>query len=322
MFDGIANQSVAVLPLAGAMPSAQIIVDGLKRAQADAILIAPPFLEQIAKSPEILEFITSNVETVTYGGGDVSQWSGDALASKVKLFNFNGSTETAIFPLLRPSGDYPSEDWKYMHPHPAAGLEFRPSTDGLFEAVIIRNTTYEDEQRVFKIFPHLKEYPTKDLWAPHPSKTGLWTYHGRADDTFNTKSGYLCDPIPMEHNVSKHPEVRAILMVGNGRFQPALIIERVDDQPMSPAAEQKLNAELWPLIQEANQKYKWGARVSKSHILYTTPQQPMRRAGKGTVQRGPTLELYKDALDALYAREGDVIPEKTPAVPDFDPQEQ
>lgn len=35
----------------------------------------------------------------------------------------------------------------------------------------------------------------------------------------------------------------------------------------------------------------------------------MRRAGKGTVQRGPTLELYKDALDTLYAREGDTVPE-------------
>lgn len=36
----------------------------------------------------------------------------------------------------------------------------------------------------------------------------------------------------------------------------------------------------------------------------------MRRAGKGTVQRGPTLALYKDALDALYEREGDAIPGK------------
>ena len=254
------------------------------------------------------DFITSNVDTVTYGGGDVSQWSGDALASKVKLFNFNGSTETGSFPLLRPSERYPSEDWKYIHPHPAAGIEFRPSLHGQFEAFIVRNTVFENEQPVFKLFPQLQEYPTKDLWAPHPSKKDLWAYRGRADDTIVFKPGYMCDPVSMEQHVSQHPEVRAVLMAGTGRSQPVLLIERADDRSLSPIAEQDLTEQIWPIIKEANETYKMGTRVSKSHILYTNLQQPMRRAGKGTVQRGPTLELYKEALDALYAREGDAVP--------------
>lgn len=61
------------------MPSAQSIVDGLKHAKADALFLAPPFLEQIAKSAGMANFIVNNVESVTYGGGDVSQWSGDVL---------------------------------------------------------------------------------------------------------------------------------------------------------------------------------------------------------------------------------------------------
>ena len=47
----------------------------------------------------------------------------------------------------------------------------------------------------------------------------------------------------------------------------------------------------------------------------------MRRAGKGTVQRGPTLELYKEALDAFYTREGDVVPGNELVLSGFDPKE-
>jgi len=79
MFDAIANQTTMITPLAGVMLSAETVVDGLKHAKADAVILAPPFLEQIAKSVELRDLVTDNVATVTYGGGDVSQWSGDTL---------------------------------------------------------------------------------------------------------------------------------------------------------------------------------------------------------------------------------------------------
>ncbi|KAL9023247.1 MAG: hypothetical protein Q9196_007318, partial [Gyalolechia fulgens] len=253
LFDAIANQTTVITPLAGAKPSAQVTIDGLKQTKADGVLLPPYFVEQIAKDRDMLDFVTKNLETVTYGGGDVAQWSGDALAPAVQMFNFYGSTETGSIPLLRPSGEFPSQDWKYIHPHPAAGLEFQPSAHGLYEAVIVRNQDYEHEQPVFKIFPHLDEYRTRDLWAPHPTKADLWTHRGRADDTIAFKTAYMCDPIPMEQKVAQHPGVQAVLMAGTGRLQPALIVERTGDQALSPAAAQELISELWPLVNEANQ---------------------------------------------------------------------
>lgn len=274
-------------------------------------------MEQIAKTPEMLDFVTSNLETIVYGGGDVSQLAGSAMASRSQVFNFNGSTETGCFPILRPSGKYPSEDWKYLHLHPAAGIEFRPSVNGLFEAFIIRNTKFEDEQPVFKIFPQIKEYPTKDLWMPHPSKPNLWAYHGRADDIIVFGPGYMCNPIAMEQHVAHHPKIRAALMAGTGRSQPALLVEPANDHPLSPAEKHDFVEEIYPAVKEANQGYKLGARVSKSHIFFTNPALPMRRAGKGTVQRALTLESYKDALNALYAREGDSVPGNELILPVF-----
>ena len=298
------------------------MVEGLKRTKADSVILAPPFFEEVAKTPAMLDFITSNVKTIAYGGGDVSQQSGDALSSPCKVFNFNGSTETGTYPMIRPSERYPSEDWKYICPHPAAGIEFRPSVQGLFEAVLVRRPDLEDEQPVFKLFPHLKTYETKDLFSPHQSKPGLWTYRGRVDDTIVFKPGYMCSPIAMEQHVSHHPEVRGALMAGTGRFQPALIVETTIDESHSAETEQELIERLWPTVEEANQMYKMGTRVSRSHILITSPQQPMQRAGKGTVQRARTLEVYKDALNVLYAREGDAVPGNAMALPVFDRDNQ
>lgn len=125
----------------------------------------------------------------------------------------------------------------------------------------------------------------------------------------------------MEQHVSSHPNVQAVLMVGTGRSQPALIIERTGDQSLEQVTEQELTNRLWPTIEEANRNYKLGTRVFKSHIVYTSLQQPMRRADKGTVQRGPTLELYKNALDELYAREGDALPDNELVLPTMDQKE-
>lgn len=170
---------------------------------------------------------------------------------------------------------------------------------------------------MFKVFPQLKEYSTKDLWGSHPSDPNLWTYHGRADDIIVFKPGYMCNPVAMEQHITHHPRVRAALMVGTGRFQPALLIEPASSQPLSLIDEHDLIEELYVRVEEVNQSYKIGARVSKSHVFFTDPEHPMQRAGKGTVQRHPTLQAYKDAINALYTREGDSVPHNELVLPSF-----
>ena len=43
--------------------------------------------------------------------------------------------------------------------------------------------------------------------------------------------------------------------------------------------------------------------VLKGMILLTCKKKPLLRAGKGTVQRRSTVEMYKDEIDALYVLE-------------------
>lgn len=317
MFDAISNQTVIVTPLSGVAPSAESVVEGLKRTHVDSILLVPPFLETIASRPDMVEYVTKNVDTVFYGGGGISQSAGDAFTSRTRLFNMNGSTETSVYPTICPSDRWPSEDWNYIYPHPDAGIQFRVVTAGsaICEAVITRRPDSDDQPPVFALFPNLAEYFTRDLFAPHPSKPGLWMHRGRRDDIIVFKPAYMCNPVMMEQHIAQHSEVRAALMTGTGRFQPALLIEPASDQKLSDEANDELLERLWPSVLEANGLYKLGTRISKTHVVILCQGQSMKYAGKGTVQRAPTLELYKHVLDDLYAREGDVAPGNDLALP-------
>lgn len=105
----------------------------------------------------------------------------------------------------------------------------------------------------------------------------------------------------MENAISSHPEVKSALVSGAQRFQSALIVELLTDQPLSTTQKAKAIERLWPAIEQANQDCPNYAKIAKSHILFCSPDKPMLRAGKGTVQRQPTWDLYKDDLDTLFA---------------------
>ena len=305
LFNAISNQTIIIKLLTDIPYSAQQVVECLQHVTADTILFSAPLMEEVAKDSQALEFISSRLKTITYGTADVSRWVGDAFACKAKVFNTIGATETGIFPLIRPVGPYPSKDWKYYRPHPIAGLDFRPSKNGLHEAFIVKNAQFEDEQPVFKVFPHLLEYSTKDLFVPHPATPGLWEYYGRADDVVSLRNGTLCSPVVMEQHVSNLPGIRTALMAGTGRLQTSLLIEAENNQVDSGSAEEELIERIWPAVDEINQTLPKDVRVLKSHILVMDPQKGAKRSWKGTVQRNQTLDLYQEALDALYIKQGD-----------------
>ncbi|KAL8717438.1 MAG: hypothetical protein Q9181_008327 [Wetmoreana brouardii] len=271
----------------------------------------------MALKPDMLDYVTKNVGTIFYGSAGVSESAGNAFTSKTRLFNMNGATETGLYPIICPSETWPSDDWNYIEPHPDAGIEFRATGDdsAFSEAVIVKKPGCGNEQPVFALFPELNEYSTKDLFHPHPSKPGLWSHQGRTDDIIVFKAGYMCNPITMEQHISQHSEVQSVLMAGTGRFQPALLVEPAGHETLSTEAKSGLIDRLWSLISETNEKYKVGARVSKTHVVVLDRGQTMRYAGKGTVRRAPTLALYKDVLDDLYAREGDLAPGNDLALP-------
>jgi acyl-coenzyme A synthetase/AMP-(fatty) acid ligase len=323
LFDAVHNQSTVIFPLPNGILSAdhfhEHFIACVRDARPDIALLPAGFIHEIAKDQALLDLAAKHLEYIFYTGGDVADVYGNAVAKHVKLFNVNGSTELASYPALRPGGGaWDRTIWKYIMPHPVAGIDFRCHSwdggDAKYEAVIVRNPTPDDIQPIFTVFPDATEYRSGDLFSPHPTISGLWVYRGRADDCFVLVTGSNINPLAMESCVVAHPEVKAALMIGQRRPRPGLLIELEDE---IQAEEEGMGSEsgsgsdsedrrvalidrLWPAIERGNQEYYDLARVTKDRVLFTVPGRPMKRTPKGTVQRRSTYELYHEDIEQMY----------------------
>jgi len=214
------------------------------------------------------------------------------------------------------------EDWQYNYFEPSPGIKFEAQGNGQYELTLVRHPDDEHMHPVWHTFPDLREWRSKDIFSPHPTKPNLWLYQGRTDDLIVFGNGSKHNPLAFEEHLRTHPLVRTALIAGTGRQQAAALIELTDAAAAAapPDALARLRDALWPAIAAANAAAPTHARIPKSHVLLARPAKPFLRAAKGTVQRAPTLRLYAAELDALYAREGDcklagTLPPTCPAPP-------
>ena len=101
----------------------------------------------------------------------------------------------------------------------------------------MRNPNPADVQPIFTVYPQLREYHYGDLYSPHPPVVGLWTYRGRAEDCFVLVTGSNINSLAMEQCVVVHPQVRAVLMLGQRRPNPGLLIELEGERDMLKEAD-------------------------------------------------------------------------------------
>ncbi|KAF7958562.1 hypothetical protein EAE96_002102 [Botrytis aclada] len=265
MIAAIANQTTYIFPPAATIPTAALAVEGLKHTDdVMAIVGGPSLVADCAKNPELLEFFASHVELMCYGGGDVAQALGDIVSAKLDLYSSHGSTEA---------------------------FRFHPEGENLYEAYIVRNPKPEDEQPVFKLFPTLQEFRTKDLFSPHPTKPDLWVDRMRSDDMIPLSNGQIANPSIMEHAVLACPGIKdAVVLpvqkIGLENYITciALLIEPTSEG-LSNEQKDNLIRELWPIVEKTNAYYRTNAFVEKQRILFVDPRKPFARTGKGTVGR-------------------------------------
>lgn len=111
----------------------------------------------------------------------------------------------------------------------------------------------------------------------------------------------------MEDIIQAHSAVKGAVICGTGHFQSSLLVE-TSEIPTDDAARERLLEEIWPMVEKANKHSPSHGRIQRDMILFTSADRPMPRAGKGTVQRQATVDLYKADLDNLYASSKTELP--------------
>ncbi|KAL8788720.1 MAG: hypothetical protein Q9213_001534 [Squamulea squamosa] len=268
----------------------QTAAEVMRQLKLKALFCPPNIYEQLLQEPDGLE-LTKNLDFVMYAGGPLTTTTGTALSKVTDVCGFYGSTETGPAQTLVPA----REDWDTLEFHPMYGADMQPSVDEAFELVLHIDTKLEGIRGLDNNFPNIDIWRTKDLFRPHASKPNLWRFHGRTDDIIVLSNGEKFNPVPSEAIINSHQSVSAALIVGQGRFQAALLIEPADTSSHLSIEE------VWPTIEKANAQAQGHGRIIRTMIAIADPSKPFERAGKGTVIRKLTAAKYAPEIEALYS---------------------
>ncbi|KAJ6102213.1 hypothetical protein N7486_004640 [Penicillium sp. IBT 16267x] len=274
-------------------PSVSFLTELIKMGKPTAALIPPSVLEDLVHNDDAVACI-KEMRAIYFGGAPMASETGKRLSKYTKIVALIGSSEAGWISALVPENP---DDWNYFEWHPQAGIVMELVGEGLYEMVFKRQ---EDRNRdfhgIFHTFPKADTYRTKDLFTPHPTTPGLWKFHGRRDDVIVLSNGEKFNPVTMETIIESHPLVSRAVVVGQARFQAALLIE-----PSGPEMDAKLLIdEIWPTVQSANQTIAQHGRVMKNHIGVGSKNKPFKRTPKGSTQRQATVREYEKEIAAIY----------------------
>jgi thioester reductase-like protein/acyl-CoA synthetase (AMP-forming)/AMP-acid ligase II len=278
--------------------SAQLMIDMLLQRKAAMGIFPPSLLEDIIDAEGGAEAL-STLDDVLFGGAPMAREAGDRIRQVTPIHSILGSTEASAIPLLCPEDP---ADWMYFEWHPESGVVMEDAEDGLAE-MVIKPTGDTRITAIFSTFPDITEWRTKDLFAPHPTRKGLWRYTGRRDDVIVFKNGEKFNPVTFEKTIEDVHWVKGAIVVGQARFQPALLIEPVWSKVEDKDAQTLLD-ELWPAIEEANKEAPAHAQMYKNKIAFSRRDKPFVRAAKGSIIRRATGNVYTEEIEALFSNEG------------------
>lgn len=300
MSSSILNRVPIVLLPPERPPNVQLVLDVLDQTRPYGGVFAPSILEQIADTPGGLDTL-SKLDYAFFGGAPLGLESGNRIQQVTRVVSVIGSTEAGFIPSRVPAD---RKDWLYFEWCPEAGIDMQHEEEDLYEMVIKPNSDGDRRgQGVFFTFPEISEWRTKDLWRPHPEKSGLWRFAGRKDDVIVLSNGEKFNPVSFEKALESKALIKGALVVGQSRFQAGLVIEPRWERLGDKYDPSELLEKLWPAIEEANAGLPAHGRIWKSKVAFSRRNKPFKRAPKGSIIRQQTNKLYEKEIEALYSNE-------------------
>lgn len=295
--------------------SAKLVGAIHRTANADVIVSLPTIYPELIEDADLLDDL-SRLRYVAYTGGPCPSHVGDEIASRTRLVSLRGASETGPIPTELTD----AEDWEYIKFSSILPHQLEHFLADLYELVIVRddkgdvidssNTNEINPEPIFCNLPQLKEYHTRDLFSRHPANADLWRFRDRKDDlvAFSSPASQeprLMFPIPMESAVMAHPEIKAALVISNGKPRPILLIEPsekfVELEHKSQAQKLVLQVVL-PILDDVNQNYPPFSQIDQDNIVVMPPGESMPTTTKGYVSRKLTTERYKAMIYPLFAK--------------------
>ncbi|UNI19521.1 putative NRPS-like protein biosynthetic cluster [Purpureocillium takamizusanense] len=299
---GIYYGAAMVLGITARPLTPDMAVESLKYSNADAAMLPPSVIEELSHMDEGVEALAA-LKFIGFGGGNLAAAAGHSLVQRgVSLSNLIASTECLPYAV-----HYQSDPrlWQYFIINTKdMGAEFEPMPwdAEVFELIFRRDELGEPGRKAaFYTFPDKTEWATGDLFKPHPTLPDHWRYYGRADNIMVFSNGEKLNPVTIEETMLGHPRIKGALVVGDQKFQPALILEP-HIVPADKGEADALIEEVWPLVEQANKETVTHGRIARELVVLSDPARPFSRAAKGSIQRNQTVREYSDFIEELYRK--------------------
>lgn len=161
-----------------------------------------------------------------------------------------------------------------MEWHPTVKYEVRAtdSDNTARELVLFMDSETAKTAALNRNMPSAEVYSTRDPFTPYPTLPDPWRFHGRKDDILVLSNGRKVSPVPMETTLLGHPLISGAVVIGQDRFQPALLVER-KEKVLDRIA---FLDELWLAVEKANALVPGQGRIIRSRILSGSKRKAFR----------------------------------------------
>ncbi|KAJ7487932.1 hypothetical protein FB451DRAFT_1225962 [Mycena latifolia] len=280
-------------------PSPSNILANTRKTNSKIMLTIPALLAVWSNSPEAIAFLKT-LSYIPFGGGSLPKRLGDALVrAGLNIQPVYGATEFGAISSMLPYKEDVGE-WEWFRFSDKVKLRWVPQGDGTFECQVLHS---ENHTLSVENLSDVRGYATSDLFVNHPHKKHLWKIIGRIDDVIVHLSGENTVPAPMEDIIRSSPLVAGTVMFGRDQNQAGVLIEprpNVQIDINDRVQVTNLRDKLWPIIEEANSIAPKFSRIFPEMVIFTPPEKPLPRAGKGTVMRKAALAAFAPEIAALY----------------------
>lgn len=302
-----------ILGPSGVRPDKETVLDVLRNAPVSAASFPPNLLEELLADPFHRKEL-QKLKKIVYGGSPLSAWATRIVSDEFSgtVTSALGSTEGGLW--LTAPAPSPSDHGYFLF-HPFMSTSFQHASADLYELVILRTPHSEAYTNFFRCVDstpaHLAkhfgwqkgktitEFRTKDLFSPHPEKEGLWRYRCRKDDLVLLSGEVKMYAGAIEEAISAHPEVKTVLVGGQYRSRPFLLIEPAETITTKEQQE-KFVDEIWPTVEAENEKNHESARLQRALVIVVGAEKKMIMTAKGSVDRKATLSAFEREIDQVY----------------------
>jgi acyl-coenzyme A synthetase/AMP-(fatty) acid ligase len=285
-------ESVTIWPPVheGSPTSSSVIAEIIQKYSPDGAFFVPSTVRDLCSHDHSLE-LTKRLKFIIYGGAPLDDWVGDLLCTELDLLVVVGSTETNLWPLQTLKDP---RDWRYYWIDERLGHRLEHFQDDLYELVIDRKPEYRRFQGAFHIFPETDIWYSQDLYSPHPEKPGLLRYRGRKDDLVKLVWLTKVRAGDMEGALSRDPRIAEAMVGGEGKPTPFVILQ------LTPSSKQPDEEEIWRIVNGLNEVLSAEVHIPRENIILASPDKPLRKLGKGTLDRRGILADYEREIAWVY----------------------